>query len=92
MTTPIIYWYRADLRLTDLPALVAASKQGPVIPVYVLDDELGGDWCLGGATRWWLHHSLANLKADLGSAGGDLVVRQGETVDCPTSFNGGDRR
>ena len=80
MTTPIIYWYRADLRLTDLPDLVAASKQGPVIPVYVLDDELGGDWCLGGATRWWLHHSLANLKADLGSAGGDLVVRQGETV------------
>ena len=43
MNNPAIYWYRADLRLTDLPALVAASKQGPVIPVFVLDEQLGGD-------------------------------------------------
>jgi deoxyribodipyrimidine photo-lyase len=80
MNNPAIYWYRADLRLTDLPALVAASKQGPVIPVFVLDEQLGGDWRPGGATRWWLHHSLQSLKSDLRARGGDLVLRRGETT------------
>jgi len=80
MNNPAIYWYRADLRLTDLPALVAASKQGPVIPVFVLDEQLGGDWRPGGATRWWLHHSLQSLKSDLRALGGDLVLLRGETT------------
>jgi deoxyribodipyrimidine photo-lyase len=39
MTTPAILWFRRDLRLSDQAALLAAAAAGPVIPVYILDDE-----------------------------------------------------
>jgi deoxyribodipyrimidine photo-lyase len=56
MTTPTLLWLRQDLRLQDQPALIAAAGEGPVIPVYVLDDVAPGAWAIGGAQRWWLHH------------------------------------
>ncbi|PIW55184.1 MAG: deoxyribodipyrimidine photolyase, partial [Sphingomonadales bacterium CG12_big_fil_rev_8_21_14_0_65_65_10] len=48
MSSPQIVWLRRDLRLVDQPALHAAAKTGPVIPVYVLDDERAGDHAYGG--------------------------------------------
>jgi deoxyribodipyrimidine photo-lyase len=69
---PVIVWFRQDLRLRDHPALAAAAAAGPIIPLYVLDDETAGDWPWGGASRWWLHHSLESLGAQL-----PLVLRQG---------------
>lgn len=75
---PVIVWLRQDLRLADQPALSAAVETGhPVLPVYVLDD---GDHPLapGGASRWWLHHSLAALARDLKRHGGALILRRGK--------------
>ncbi len=62
---PIILWFRQDLRLSDNPALVAAAKAGKVLPVYILDDLSSGPWRMGGASRWWLHHSLNALNRSL---------------------------
>ena len=78
MSTPVILWFRQDLRLADQPALVAACHDGPVIPVYVLDDETPGDHAMGGASRWWLHHSLAALDASLRDKGSRLILRSGK--------------
>ena len=50
-----IVWFRQDLRTSDNPALAAGAKRGAVVPLYVLDEE--GRRPLGGASRWWLHHS-----------------------------------
>lgn len=72
---PIIYWFRQDLRLADNPALTAAAKAGKVIPAYVLDDENAGEWKMGGASRWWLHHSLKSLDESLD---GKLVFLKGD--------------
>ena len=48
--SPIIVWFRQDLRLSDNPALTHAVKSGkPVICLYLLDDETPGDWRMGGA-------------------------------------------
>ena len=81
MTDTVILWFRQDLRLNDLPALVAASKEGRrVLPVYILDDEAPGDWSMGGASRWWLHHSLAALAADIDTLGGKLILRTGDSL------------
>jgi deoxyribodipyrimidine photo-lyase len=78
---PIIVWFRQDLRLGDNPALAFAAKSGqPMICLFVLDDETPGDWRWGGASRWWLHHSLASLHADLKKQGGHLVLRRGEAA------------
>ena len=66
-----ICWFRQDLRVGDNPALAAASKNGSVIPVFIVDPE---DRPLGGASKWWLHNSLASLAKDLGG----LVLKRGE--------------
>ena len=77
-TGPVLVWFRQDLRLADNPALHHAARTGrPVVPVYVLDDETPGDWRPGGASRWWLHHSLAALAADLARLGSPLILRRG---------------
>jgi len=78
MTAPVIVWFRQDLRLADNPALAAAVATGqPVIPIYVLDDHAPDPWRPGGASRWWLHHSLRSLSDRLIAAGSGLVLRRG---------------
>lgn len=72
----IIVWFRRDLRLSDNPALHAAHSAGArILPVYILDDENAGEWKMGGASRFWLHHSLASLDDSLG---GSLVRLKGD--------------
>ena len=76
--TPALVWFRQDLRLQDNPALLAAAERGgPVIPVFILDEEGEGGWKPGGASRWWLHHSLASLADSLAERGVPLVIRRG---------------
>ncbi|MGO4234904.1 cryptochrome/photolyase family protein [Pseudarthrobacter sp. YAF2] len=73
-----LVWLRDDLRLDDNPALDAAARLGrPMTVVYILDEESDGVRPLGGASRWWLHHSLAALADDLESQGSRLVLRRG---------------
>ncbi len=74
--SPVIAWFRQDLRLGDNPALSAAcEEQRPVLPVYVLDDDNASDWRPGGASRWWLHQSLAQLDEALD---GRLLLLSGD--------------
>lgn len=77
---PIIVLFRHDLRVVDHPALTAAAESGaPVIPLYVLDEAAPGRWAPGGATRWWLHHSLDALSTSLADLGAPLILRRGAT-------------
>ncbi len=77
-----ILWFRNDLRLADNPALVAAlAEADEVLPVFILDEAAAGDARLGGAARWWLHHSLAALAKDLHDKGATLVLRRGDAVE-----------
>lgn len=80
MTESVLLWLRQDLRLRDQPALVAAVEAGAVIPVYILDDAAPGDWAIGGAQRWWLHHSLAAFDGALREKGSRLILRRGDAV------------
>ncbi len=82
MASPSLVWFRDDLRLADNPALRAAADRGePVIGVYVLDEASPGIRPLGGAARWWLHHSLAELGERLRDKGSVLVLRRGAAAD-----------
>ncbi len=75
-----LVWFRQDLRLHDQPALLAAMAGGArVLAVYVLDDTIA--WPAGGASRWWLHSSLASLGAALRQAGAGLVLRRGRSTE-----------
>jgi len=61
----VIHWFRQDLRVSDNPALTEASKKGSVLPIYILDDDNAETHRMGGASRWWLYHSLNSLKKSL---------------------------
>ncbi len=74
--TPVVVWFRQDLRLADNPALNAAAELGsPVLPVYLLDETSAGNFAMGGASRWWLHRSLHALNESLD---GGLVFLKGD--------------
>ena len=73
--TPILVWFRRDLRLSDHPALAAAAATGrPVIALFIRDVETDRP---GAASRWWLHHSLSSLAESLKAKGSSLVLRSG---------------
>ena len=77
-----ILWFRQDLRLADNPALHAALQRGgPVIPLYIECSAEEGEWPAGGASRWWLHHSLTALDADLRQRGSRLTWRRGHALE-----------
>jgi deoxyribodipyrimidine photo-lyase len=76
-----IVWFQLDLRLDDQPALAFAAAAGePVIPVHCHDPRREGRWAAGGASRWWLHRSLAALDGVLQAKGSRLTLRTGDAV------------
>ena len=70
-------WFRQDLRLSDNPSLHHASMNGQVLPVYILDDQNSGDFSMGEASRFWLHHSLKSLNENLSN---NLSLYQGDPL------------
>ncbi|MDP1626547.1 deoxyribodipyrimidine photo-lyase [Parvibaculum sp.] len=71
--SPVILWFRRDLRLDANPALAAAVARGPVIPLFILDPAD----MPGAASRWWLHGSLHALGESLARLGAPLILRRG---------------
>ncbi len=80
MTTALV-WFRRDLRLADNPALDAARHAHEhVVPVYIDAPDEEAPWAPGAASRWWLHHALAALDADLRKRGVALHVARGDSL------------
>lgn len=74
-TSPILLWFRRDLRLRDHPALAAAAASGrPVIPVFIHDELVEG---FGAAPRWRLGLGIAHFAETLAALGSRLILRRG---------------
>jgi deoxyribodipyrimidine photo-lyase len=66
-----------NLRVHDHAALrAAAAKFDHVVPLFVANFE-SQHWPPGGASRWWLHHSLTSLRQSISELGGRLIIRSG---------------
>lgn len=77
--SPIILWFRRDLRLADQPALVAARDTGrPVIPVFVHDEAVDA---LGAAPKWRLGLGLEAFAGALDAIGSRLILRRGKALE-----------
>ena len=72
-----ICWFRQDLRLADNPALLAASKHGQTLPIFIHDIEDPRELAVGEASSWWLHYSLESLNRSLG---GKLSIYRGNPL------------
>ena len=80
MSTALV-WFHRELRLHDNPALSqAVATHDSVIPIYVHAPQKEAPWALGGASRWWLHHSLAALDHTLHQRRSRLLLRQGDSL------------
>lgn len=80
--SPVILWFRKDLRLDDNLALRAAVDSGrPVLALYIREPAASETGPLGAAQAWWLHHSLEALRKALEAKGGALVLRSGDAGD-----------
>ena len=75
-----IMWFRRDLRLGDLPALLAAGADGQtVVPVFVVDPAFE---IAGAPRRALLHDVLTALDASLRDRYGTrLLIRIGDPVE-----------
>ena len=78
MNSPIIMWFRRDLRLADHAALTAACATGrPVIPVFIHDDQVT---TLGAAPKMRLGMSVESLARSLVGVGSRLILRKGDAL------------
>ena len=84
MSTAIV-WLRQDLRLCDNLALsTALENHQQVILLYILDEI--NIRPLGGASRWWLHHSLQAFMASLAPYSASLCLKRGDPQAIITSL------
>ncbi len=82
MTKPSrsIMWFRRDLRLADLPALLAATADGrEVVPLFVVDPAFAA---AGAPRRAYLHDSLAALDRSIRDRSESrLLIRRGDPTE-----------
>ncbi|MEX5728540.1 deoxyribodipyrimidine photo-lyase [Rhodovulum iodosum] len=83
-TSPIIWWVRRDLRLSDNPALAAAAdRERPVIPVFVHDETVEA---LAAAPKWRLGLGVERLGKRLAQLGLRLTCRRGPALRTLTAL------
>ena len=75
-----IVWFKRDLRVCDHRPLWEASLRGPVLPLFVVEDQLLS--APDSSARHWAFQTagLGELNRDLQSLGQPLVVRRGHPV------------
>ncbi len=73
-----IHWFRQDLRIKDNPAFSEAQANGSLLALYHFEEELPENDQLGGASKVWLHHSLAALQQSLDNL---LCITRGKALD-----------
>ena len=76
-----VWWVRRDIRLADNGALQSAAAQGPVVPLFVWEDNLlesAGDF-----RRAFLFEALNSLDDSVGRA---LIYRDGPAVKAVPEF------
>jgi deoxyribodipyrimidine photo-lyase len=76
--SPIILWFRRDLRLADHPALTAAVATGrPLIPLFIHDEVVETH---GAAPKFRLGLAVDHFAQVMGRAGSRLVLRRGPAL------------
>ena len=85
MTIQVV-WFKRDLRLQDHAVLAHAALRGPVLPLVIVEPDY---WKLPDtSSRQWQfwRGCIDDLAHDIAKAGGQLVIRQGETIDVLDSL------
>jgi deoxyribodipyrimidine photo-lyase len=76
--TPVLVWFKRDLRVADHEALHAAATEGPVIPLYVVEPGYWRCDFASGRQFQFLRESLCVLDQSLTKCGQPLWAAVGE--------------
>ncbi len=80
MNAPTLVLFTRDLRVHDHPALAAAAANGPVVPLFVLDDALLDGVHAAPNRVSFLLDSLHDLRVALADRGSTLLVHRGDVL------------
>lgn len=81
MKKTCILLFTQDLRTSDHRPLREALRSGyDVVPLYIFSEADEHPWEMGGASKWWLHHSLKSLFEKFESRGSRLIIRKGPVL------------
>ena len=76
--SPVIHWFRRDLRLQNNIALHrACATASPVIPLFIIDPTLMKSEYVGAARVKFLLDALRSLDISLQTYGSRLLIRHG---------------
>ena len=76
-----VVWFKRDLRSQDNLVLLNASKNGPILPLYILEPELWSQGDMSYRQYTFLMDSLGSLEKQLSSLNLDLVLKVGNAID-----------
>ena len=75
-----LVWFKRDLRISDHSPLVAASRHGPIVCLYIYEPELIGAEDFSRRHLLFINDSLRALDTALRKLGARLVIRTGDAV------------
>lgn len=76
-----VVWFKRDLRIEDHEALTQAAKNGPVLPLYILEPALWREPDMSHRHYVFLQTCLRELDQALSQIGQKLIVKIGCAVD-----------
>lgn len=82
-----IVWFKRDLRIEDHRVLTQAAEQGPVLPLYVVEDELWREPDMSARQWAFIEECLHELRTQLHKIGQALVVRRGDVIKVLDDIN-----
>ncbi|MDC0883027.1 FAD-binding domain-containing protein [Litorivicinus sp.] len=81
MTLPVVVWFKRDLRIVDHEPLDAAVREGPVIPIYVVEPEYWAMEYTSGRQWLFLKDSILSLDQALSECGQPLWTAIGQVEE-----------
>jgi deoxyribodipyrimidine photo-lyase len=84
---PQLVWFKRDLRLRDHGPLLKASKEGPLILLYVYEPEIIESPEFDSSHLKFINESLRDLRNKLKDIGGNLTLRVGRIPDVFESIH-----
>lgn len=76
-----LVWYKRDLRVDDHAPLAQAVKTGDCVGLYVYEPEITEAEDFDAAHLKFINESLFELRENLRTRGGELLLRTGEMTD-----------
>jgi deoxyribodipyrimidine photo-lyase len=76
--TPVLVWFKRDLRIDDHAPLIAAKQEGPVLPLYVVEPGYWANAYTSGRQWQFLKESVVVLDQELSALGQSLWTAVGD--------------